>query len=69
VLPSRHPIFFGLKTLFQRACKNFLTWSLKLGYRGVDFRGTIRMKEILGLKRSNWWCWEKKDAEVCPAPL
>jgi hypothetical protein len=28
----------------------------------------VKIEDILGLKTNNWWFWEKKEGEVCPAP-
>jgi len=28
-----------------------------------------QMENTFGLKKNNWWCWEKKKVEVCPVPL
>jgi len=32
-----------------------------------NFKEMIRVKDIFGLMANNWWRWEKKEMEVCPA--
>jgi len=34
-----------------------------------NLKKVIKVKNIFGLKKSYWWCKEKKDAEGCPVPL
>jgi hypothetical protein len=26
-------------------------------------------KNMILIERMNWWCWVKKEEEVCPTPL
>ncbi len=45
--------------------KNFLTSRLKFVKNILEM---TKMEDILGLKTNNWWCWQKKEGEVCPVP-
>jgi len=59
-------IFCQQKIRNEKNEKNFLTSHLK--FVKLKFKELTRMKVFLGLKASNWWCWEKKEGEVCLAP-
>jgi hypothetical protein len=61
-------IFLSIKFQTRKISdeKNFLTSHLK--FVKLKFKELTRMKVFLGLKANNWWCWEKKEGEVCLAP-
>jgi hypothetical protein len=55
----------GAILLPENFFKNFLTSCLKFV---KNIFVMIKIEDIFGLKTNNWWCWEKKEGEICPAP-